>query len=180
MAAATATPARKAPTGYLYVLRHVSKVTDSGVMGVDPGTLLALTSRGPVTSELTDGKTTFQIENESLTDDTDVAQMARRNDAQSQAAVAVLLQRKKAEMEQANKEMTDKVESAQKLAAQREFELAKAAAANRAAAPVTVPQGSSLDRGAYDQHHSAPYWWYRRDYWGYHYYVDAYGRWVYY
>jgi hypothetical protein len=179
----TSAVTRKAPPGYLYVLRHISKVTDSGVVGVDPGTLLALVSRGTVKSEVTDGAAEFQIENEYLTDDTDMAEMARRTDAQSQAVVAQLLLQRKAEMERQNREYTEKVESAQQRQVERDLELAKIAAANRAATSGTSEQkamlGSSLDRGAYDQHYSRSYWWYR-DRWGYRYYVDAYGHWVYY
>lgn len=172
---------RKAPAGYLYVLRHVSKVTDSGVVGVDPGTLLALVSRGRVKTQVTDGTADYEIDNEYLTEDTDMADMARRTDAQSQAAVAQLLEQRKAEMEQANREFTEKVETAQQRRAERNLEMAKIAAANRAASSGTdVMQGSSLDRGAYDQHYSRPYWWYYRDRWGYRYYVDAYGHWIYY
>ena len=83
-----------APLGYLYVLQRVSKTTDSGVTGVDPGTPLLIINRGPEQTLLTDGTTQFQVDNSNLTNDTDVAELARSGDPQSQAALATWMRQR--------------------------------------------------------------------------------------
>jgi hypothetical protein len=165
--AAAPAPAPKAPPGYLYVLRHISKKTDTGVIGIDPGTLLALISRGPVKSQLTDGSTDFEIENRSLTDDSSLAEMASSADAQTQAQLAALLAQRDAADLRAKRESTEKVENAERaLAAQHvvpaDIGPANIAAASQPAAtpkPAFSPMGTSLDRGAYNQRRSVPWWW---------------------
>ena len=87
---------QKAPPGYLYVLHRITKVTDSGVMAVDAGAKVALLSRGPMTTKVTDGTADYDVENEYLTDETDVAEMAQRTDPESQAALAAWLEHHKA------------------------------------------------------------------------------------
>ena len=81
-------PSRKAVPGFLYVLRYVSTTTETGLVGVGPGTRLALLDRGRTKSTLTDGTNDFVVENEYVTDDMDAAAMAARTDSQSQAALA--------------------------------------------------------------------------------------------
>jgi len=100
----------KAPPGFLYVLRHVSKTTDSGVMAIDPGIRLALIERGPAKTKVTDGHTDFEVDNDYLTDDMDLASLAQRSDPQSQAELVSLVVQKRAE---AAREAAAKVESAQ-------------------------------------------------------------------
>jgi len=179
-------PLRKAPPGYLYVLRHISMKTETGIFAIDPGTSLAIVSRGPVKTSLTDGENDFDVDNEYLTDETDVAELAAKKDEQSQAALASWLEGRQTEEQQTNREYAEKMEKARELVTERAFELARIAASKQVASatPASGPQvplqGTALDRGAYDQHYSRPAWWYNRDYWGHYYYVNQYGQWIYY
>lgn len=178
-ATALATPApmvHKAPAGYLFVLRHVSKETDSGIVGVEPGTQLAVLSRGSATTKVSDGTNQFDIKNEDLTDDADAAQAALRASAQSQAALEAWMQQRNADIRKANQVAAAQMAKQQQLDAQRAAARARSAAANPPPAS-NGNTGTSLDRGAYDQHRSVPYWY---DAWGRRYYVDSYGHWVYY
>lgn len=89
------TGAHKAPPGYVYVLRRLSKVTDSGIMAIDAGSKVALLTRGKTTTTVTDGNSDFVVENRYVTDDADVAGMAQRVDPQSQSALAAWIQQNK-------------------------------------------------------------------------------------
>jgi hypothetical protein len=172
-----APPFRKAPPGFLYVLRRTSKTTKFGVIGVLPGARLALLERGPAKTKLTDGRTDFEIDNEDLTDDTEAADIARNADEQLQAELAAWQQRTSSMLSpgQASSAPAPLIDPK----AQADLGLAPAKTdASRSPAESGL-QGSALDRPAYNQRLSLPYW-YRYDPWGHRYYIDPYGRWVYY
>jgi hypothetical protein len=178
----------KAPPGCLYVLKRVSKTTSSGVVGVAPGTRLTIISKGAVVSVMSDGIQQFDVDNDIMTDDQDIAALARQSDSNSQAALAGWMQQRQALIEQSNRDAAKKLEPTQ---SERPASLAQASsgAARSAAAPPNPTGanpssfngfgGTSLDKGAYNQRYSRPWWWYQ-DRWGYRYYVDGYGHWIYY
>ena len=153
------------------------------MVGVDPGTRLALIERGPAKTKLTDGTMDFEVDNEDLTDDAEAARMARDADEQAQAVLAAWQQHWNAGMDQPLREPAGRGEISPR--AQAALDAGPPVIAASRSAAGSPMQGSLLDRPAYNQHLSVPYWyrygyWYRSDQWGYRYYVDAYGRWIYY
>jgi hypothetical protein len=68
-----------APPGTYFLTERISVMTDSGVMGDPPGTLVTLVSAGPA-MRVTDGKNEFEVRSSQVTNDYNVAMMAANAD----------------------------------------------------------------------------------------------------
>jgi len=79
---------RLAPFGVYFTLIHLSAQTASGITGFEPGTqVVCVKDEGPVL-RVKAGNLEFEAKRQYLTNDLDVADLAVRNDAEAQQAVA--------------------------------------------------------------------------------------------
>ena len=79
---------RRAPPGVYFTLIHLSVRSGSGLTGVEPGTrVLCVKDEGPVLLVKVENLE-FEAKRQYLTNDLDVADLAVRNDAEAQQAVA--------------------------------------------------------------------------------------------
>ena len=79
---------RLAPPGVYFALTHLSARSASGITGFEPGTrVVCVKDEGPVLLVKVDNLE-FEAKRQYLTDDLDVADLAVRNDAEAQQAVA--------------------------------------------------------------------------------------------
>jgi hypothetical protein len=79
---------RFAPPGVYFTLTHISARSASGITGFEPGTrVVCVKDEGSVLLIKVDNLE-FEAKREYLTDDLDVADLAVRNDAEAQQAVA--------------------------------------------------------------------------------------------
>lgn len=79
---------RPAPPGVYFTLRYLSVRNPSGITGVEPGTrVVCVKDEGPVLL-VKAGNLEFEAKWQYLTNDLDVADLAVRNDAEAQQAVA--------------------------------------------------------------------------------------------
>jgi hypothetical protein len=145
-----------APEGTFYLMEYVPIKSVSGVIGGLPGTRVKLvkdlgdTMRVKTVDEY---GTEFEVSTDKLTNDIDLAAWAGKQDAQSQQALA---QYKKEQME-AYREAKEKEKPI--------FDQQQRDAAERRAAAANAAKGNNrLDRGAYDEKESVPWWWHRHPY----------------
>jgi hypothetical protein len=81
-------PPRLAPPGVYFTLKYLSVRVPSGITGLDPGTqVVCVKDEGPVLL-VKAGSLEFEAKRQYLTNDLDVANLAVRNDAEAQQAVA--------------------------------------------------------------------------------------------
>ncbi len=79
---------RLAPPGVYFALTHLSARSASGITGFEPGTrVVCVKDEGPVLLVKVDDLE-FEAKRQYLTNDLDVADLAVRNDAEAQQAVA--------------------------------------------------------------------------------------------
>jgi len=84
---------RLAPPDVYFTLIHLSARTASGITGVEPGTrVVCIKDEGPVLLVKVDNLE-FEAKRQYLTNDLDVADLAVRNDAEAQQAVASYIAR---------------------------------------------------------------------------------------
>jgi hypothetical protein len=77
------------PGGVFFLTERVSVATASGVIGFAPGTSVRLVSRGTRNKfRVTDGRMTFDVSKDKLTDNADLGALLAQNDAASQQALA--------------------------------------------------------------------------------------------
>ena len=121
-----------APHGTLYLLSYVSATTDTGVDGFVPGQEVHVLSadRSKHTLLVTDGKAQVEVPPAKLTNDMDLATLARQQDQANQARVAAYTQAEEAAF--AKHERDEAVTAAQD--DQRQKQEAQQAADNRAVA----------------------------------------------
>jgi hypothetical protein len=135
-----------APEGVLYLIERTSVATASGVIGFQPGTKVALLRMTGDKLLVSCEEYTFEIAQDKATNDLDLAELVRRTDTQSQAALLRYL----------NEQRTAG-------AAQRERDNAlfdqqqKEASARRIAAALAQENHSSLNKGAYNRAVALPY-----------------------
>lgn len=145
---------RLAPPGVLYVVQYASVTTDSGVVGFVPGTRVQVVQDKGDTITIRNGTLKADMSIDNLTNDLDLAALAARHDAQSQDAVARFL----AGQETAAQTQADKKNEAFDQQ-QRE------ATARRNSAAIAAKGPSSLNKGAYNEKYSLPYWYRRGNIW---------------
>ena len=103
-----------APEGRFFILKYVSAVTSKGPVGFEPGREVEFVRALPETETLlvTDGKYELEVSPRVLTNDLEIADLARRQDEASQFQVAMYqeresrafyVQRMKAEMDAAER-----------------------------------------------------------------------------
>ena len=140
---------RLAPEGTFYLMERVVVKSDSGVTGFAPGTRVKLIEdRGDKLFVTNDDNIKFEAPSDKVTNDLDLAALAARQDAQSQQALA---QDMKEQMDayRAGKEKEIPLYDQQ----QRDVE------ARRAAAAIAAKGNNPLDREAYHEKVSDPWWW---------------------
>ena len=79
---------RLAQPGVLYLLEYVSSKSDTGVIGFAPGTRLRLVEDKGDTIVVSDGRTKFEVAEDKLTNDLDIAALAANQDAEGQQQLA--------------------------------------------------------------------------------------------
>lgn len=94
---ASAPPRRLAPAGTLYTLTYSSFTVAGGVIGVEVGQKLKLVEDRGTTLIVDDGKYRGEIPVQNVTDDLDIAALASRRDAASQAQLQQALAAYRAE-----------------------------------------------------------------------------------
>jgi hypothetical protein len=100
VAIASPTPYRNlAPEGTYFLIERISVMTDSGVVGVPPGTIVKLVSAGPA-MRVSDGKNEFEVRSTQLTNDYDVALLAANADRNAQSSAGALSAREAKEFNQ--------------------------------------------------------------------------------
>jgi len=128
-----------APPGVYFTLLHLDIRNPSGVTGLSAGTRVVCVKDDGAVLLVKMGNLEFEAKRQYLTNNLDIADLAARNDAEAQQAVASTIAQQQA-MDQTRRHQ----ENAALAQAQQEI------AARRAAAE--APWGvSSLNRGAYDQ-----------------------------
>ena len=148
-----------APHGTLYLLSYVPVTTDTGVDGLVPGQEVHVISadRPKHTLLVTDGKVQVEVSPAKLTNDIDIAAMARQKDQANQARIAAYTQTEEAafgKREREEAEAEAKNDERQKQEAQQvaETRLAESAqGAQNAQQPVDASPGGSgyYDSGGY-------------------------------
>lgn len=166
---------QRAAGSFFFLLEWISIKTDSGVEGVRPGTPVRLVEDKGETVRVREGTRTFEVPRYQLTDDADLARRAWRQDAESQKALAEMMQsqyeayRKKTEEDKKWLDEQDR----------------RVEARRKAAADAIARTQNPLDRGPYNQIYSVPYWYpygYRYPYpiyvnqFGQRYWIDIYGQ----
>ena len=138
----TRTHPRLAPAGIYFTLLYLSVTSPSGITGLSAGTLVACVKDNGGMLLVTTDTLEFEAKRQYLTNDLDIADLASRNDAQAQQAVASSIAQQQAIYQATRDEENAALE-------QRQREIA----AKRAAAAAAQMSGYSnpLERGAYDQ-----------------------------
>jgi len=179
-----------APQGVYYLVERISITTDSGIVGVSPGTKVTFVRDLGNAWLMTNGKTQFEVTQDQVTNDLDVAKAVFANDQTALKAVADGIHAQ---------------EEAKRKQQQEENAAHQAEAAKIASIVKPVVQGTGyvnpLDKGAYNQHYSPYYGYYGYSYpyyrssyynyygyssgpyydqWGNRYYMNSYGTRVYY
>ncbi|PYK61228.1 MAG: hypothetical protein DME43_02950 [Verrucomicrobia bacterium] len=145
---------RLAPEGTLYLMERVVVKSDSGVSGFAPGTRVKLIEdRGEKLFVKNDDNIKFEAPSDKVTNDLDLAVLVARQDAQSQQALAQDM-KERMDAYRAGKEKEIPLYDQQ----QREVEARREAAANAAKG------NNPLDREAYHEKVSYPWWWHRHPY----------------
>jgi hypothetical protein len=91
---------RLAPPGVYFTLTYLSARSASGITGFEPGTrVVCVKDQGPVLLVKVDNLE-FEAKRQYLTDDLDVADLAVRNDAEAQQAVASYIARQQQAIDQ--------------------------------------------------------------------------------
>ena len=137
----TRPPPRLAPPGIYSTLLYLSVRSPSGITGLSAGTLVACVKDNGGVLLVTTGDLEFEAKRQDLTNDLNIADLASRNDAQAQQAVASSI---------AQQQAMDQVRRDEQNAAfeQRQREIA----VERAAAAAEAPGYSNpLERGSYDK-----------------------------
>ncbi len=89
---------RLAPEGVFYLLERASVMTDAGVLGYAPGTVVHMVKLEGTTARVAaEDKQEFQVASSSLTNDLDVAARVLKKDQKSQDAVRDMMTRNAAE-----------------------------------------------------------------------------------
>ena len=89
-----AAPRRAAPERVYYLTERVSVMTEAGVMGINPGTqVLLLEQLANGNLQVTDGPEDFEVTPDQITDDPEIAQLAKRPDRAARQALATWKQR---------------------------------------------------------------------------------------
>ena len=116
-ASPTPTPVRAkqfAPKGVYFLLQRVSITTDSGIIGIDPGTKVTLVKDKITSLLVTDGQTQFEVTRDQVTNDMDAADAASKHSQASDAAVAESVrQRQEAELKAQKAQTEEAVREAQ-------------------------------------------------------------------
>ena len=145
---------RLAPEGTFYLMERVVVKSDSGVTGFVPGTRVKLVEdRGDKLFVTNDDNIKFEAPSDKVTNDLDLAALVARQDAQSQQALAQDM-KERMDAYQAGKEKEIPLYDQQ----QREVEARRELAANAAKG------NNPLDREAYHEKVSYPWWWHRHPY----------------
>lgn len=85
---------RPAPERVFYLTERVSVMTEAGVIGVKPGTQVLLLEQLPNGNlKLTDGPEDFEVTPDQITNDPQIANLAKRQDRAAQQALAAWKQR---------------------------------------------------------------------------------------
>ncbi|PYK72327.1 MAG: hypothetical protein DME44_04780 [Verrucomicrobia bacterium] len=135
-------------------MERVVVKSDSGVTGFAPGTRVKLVEdRGEKLFVTNDDNIRFEAPSDKVTNDLDLAALAARQDAQSQQALAQDM-KERMDAYRAGKEKEIPLYDQQ----QREVEARREAAANAAKG------NNPLDREAYHEKVSYPWWWHRHPY----------------
>jgi hypothetical protein len=175
IAAVDVTPVKRtAPPGVFYMLERVSKITDDGAVGLNPGAKVHVLERSGETLRVSDGHIAMDVHTSDVTDDLDLAEQIAKQHASSQQAFIAWIEKQKQIARQLEKEDADRQLEKDKIEAQR------AASSPHVATAQPKPSVNALDRGAYNQHHGVshgPYYGYR---YGYRYYVTSDGQTIYY
>ena len=95
-----------APHGTLYLLQYVSATTDKGVEGFEPGAEVHFVQadRAKRTLIVSDGRAQVEVSPDKLTNDMDVAALARQKDQTNQARIAAYVQAEQAANAKAERE----------------------------------------------------------------------------
>lgn len=125
------TPQRLAPKGIYYLLQQVSIPTDSGVVGLKPGTLVKQIGESNGKLKVKSDDHEFEVERFLLTNDLDIAAAAANRDAQSQNAVRAYLKKQQdasagqqeAQQQNAQQQLADQNERAKQERAKRIAEI---------------------------------------------------------
>lgn len=84
----TPTPVRIAPAGVFYLLQSLSITSDDGIMGINEGTKVTLVKDTGKSLLVTDGHTQFEVTQDQVTNDMNVADALTKRDRAIDAAVA--------------------------------------------------------------------------------------------
>jgi hypothetical protein len=148
---------RLAPPGVLYVIQYASVRTASGVVGFVPGARVRLVKDKGDTITVSDGTLKADVPVDNLTNDLDLAALAARRDAQSQDMLTKFLTGQQA-LAQAQRDQQGE-------AYDRDL---RDAAARKAADAAAARESSALNKGAYNEKYSLPYWYRRGHIWYHH------------
>ena len=140
------------------MLSYVAARTDKGVEGFDPGTEVHLVEvhRPTRTLVVTDGRAQVEVPPTALTNDLDMAALARQKDQANQARIAAYQQAEQTQYDKAEKEAADY--TAKDLANRKEEQVAQIEAAQPAAQPTAPQQVQASDGGVgYDNNTNGYY-----------------------
>ena len=141
--AAQVRPPRLAPKGIFYLMERVAVKSKSGVAGFAPGTRVKLVKDRGETLLVQSEDTKFEVHGDQLTNDLDLADLLRRQDAQAQRELARAMQDRLAAYQA-------ETEKKNQLSEQEYRELQKKYAA--AAEPTPKPEYKNpLDKGPYHE-----------------------------
>ncbi len=132
-----------APHDTFYLLDYVSAKTGTGVIGFEPGRKVRLVEARPATQTLVvaDDEAQVEVGPEKLTNDLDIAALARQKDQANQAKIAAYLQQEKVAYDQSQREAAKRFEKAvDKMNQDHEKSVQTAAAATPN--PTNAPVGS--------------------------------------
>ena len=118
-----------APRGTFYMLSYVAARTDKGVEGFDPGTEVHLVEVHSPTRTLvvTDGRAQVEVPPTALTNDLDMALLARRKDQANQAQIVAYQQAQQAEYDKVEKQEADYTAKDLEKRKEQQIEVAQAA-----------------------------------------------------
>jgi len=156
---ATPTPIVRhlAPEGVYFLMERISITTDSGIVGINPGTKLRLLSKTEANWNVTDGHMQFAVTPDQVTNDLDVANAVLKRDMTFSAIISDNIRKQEEE---------NKITQAEKVA-----QLDKANKDNEAnQSRQSATYNSPLDKPAYDQRYSYPYYPYYNPYYNSYYY----------
>ena len=149
---------RLAPKGIFFLLQHTSVVTDDGVAGLNPGTVVKMISDGGATLHVTDGKEELDVPKNILTNDLDVADAAFQY---ARAAQATLKQWGTAQVAEANQREAEQGMAVTRNVASRQMDTWDNPLDHRPRGSNVNPLANPLNRGAYNKthiHNKNPSW----------------------